>query len=590
MPHNVLFTVSAAGKFKLGKQSIAKKWYTMRIITVLFLALNLKPTISVEPRVGSAQGVYVDPTLSAEVASLKTTLASVQGSLITSVGLIQDQLDQFGKQYLSSVETRLSAMELKMASFEDTVKRLNERAAGWETMQHHVRSWGDQMTSLDTKVDHLGRTQVDRITTLTGQVNSLQSGLTLSIEAIGEQMTAMEGRLQRSISDPNPQIMSSLQRLEAKNKATTSHRLRSSHSNRTGICVDLRREVRLMSLKLDSIGAKHSGSHQNEDAPLDISVVHGYDESDIQEQQLVKIIRKVALPFKKANKRLRDMEDIGHQLETTMGEIRSHVRLASNDLDRKFNDFFNMTLEMFEHQHHQMEMSEQTLAGLKQCCRGTTSDLSNFRAKAEPILSKVEAFVLASEREGSSARSRSQLRFESDRILSVLKQQENLLIDGFDKCLIHEGRSSPRPPAPSQPPEWVLKTTTTTTTTTSTSTTTTTTSVLTSEIEDESIEDSETVIDAGLTEGAPEALGNAEKMLQTCEQLLEAGFLESKVYTVEVAEAGGDPSNPRDFRQRYCDQITSGGGWTVTASATTLSRISALGALSVITIVQLSLL
>ena len=75
------------------------------------------------------------------------------------------------------------------------------------------------------------------------------------------------------------------------------------------------------------------------------------------------------------------MEDIGRQLESTMGEIRSSVQIAAADFDQKFNDFFNMTLEMFEHQHHQIAMGEKTLAGIQLCCTGTASDLSDFKVR-----------------------------------------------------------------------------------------------------------------------------------------------------------------------------------------------------------------
>ena len=56
--------------------------------------------------------------------------------------------------------------------------------------------------------------------------------------------------------------------------------------------------------------------------------------------------------------------------------------------------------------------------------------------------------------------------------------------------------------------------------------------------------------------------------VKTCEDLLKAGFLDNKVYTVEIPP---DSHNHReaqqevghDFRHRLCDQQTSGGGWTV---------------------------
>ena len=58
--------------------------------------------------------------------------------------------------------------------------------------------------------------------------------------------------------------------------------------------------------------------------------------------------------------------------------------------------------------------------------------------------------------------------------------------------------------------------------------------------------------------------------VKTCEDLLKAGFLDNKVYTVEIPT---DSHNQReqlqhfghDFRHRLCDQQTSGGGWTVNA-------------------------
>lgn len=190
---------------------------------VALLAFIVDFCLAVEPRVGIGD---LDPTLLAEIKSLKTTLGSVQGSLITSVGLIQDQLEQFGKQLTIQVDSRLSKMEEKLEKFSATINKVDERSAGWDQIQHHVRSWGDQMISLDTKVDHLGRSQMDRLTTITGQVNSLQSSLSHNMESIGEQITALEARLHRSLSDPNPEVIASLQRIESK---LASSRVRSRY-------------------------------------------------------------------------------------------------------------------------------------------------------------------------------------------------------------------------------------------------------------------------------------------------------------------------------------------------------------------------
>ena len=56
--------------------------------------------------------------------------------------------------------------------------------------------------------------------------------------------------------------------------------------------------------------------------------------------------------------------------------------------------------------------------------------------------------------------------------------------------------------------------------------------------------------------------------VKTCEDLLKAGFLDNKVYTVEIPQDARNSQGPNnnighDFRHRLCDQQTSGGGWTV---------------------------
>ena len=74
------------------------------------------------------------------------------------------------------------------------------------------------------------------------------------------------------------------------------------------------------------------------------------------------------------------------------------------------------------------------LGGIKLSCSGIASDLSDFKAKTEAFLDKIESGSLMSGSIENESRSREALRFESARILSVLKDHENLMIDGFDSC------------------------------------------------------------------------------------------------------------------------------------------------------------
>ena len=285
------------------------------------------------------------------------------------------------------------------------------------------------------------------------------------------------------------------------------------------------------------------------------------------EGQLIKLFRRLALPFKKANRRLRDMEDIGRQLESTMGEIRTSTQIAAADIDRKFSDFFNMTLEMFDHQHHQIEMSEKTLAGISLCCKGSASDLSEFKAKTESILNKIQSGDLMLPKRND--RTSVQLRFEVNRILAALKDHENLILDGFDQCYIPKAISitnttsissySIEPPPQQEqkmmpniiaenvePPEIIP----------------TTAINSAAAVNDGQLKVTTTEMTTDLIEGMPEPISDADKLLMSCEQLLKNGLLESKIYTVNDVKSNDDDDRD-DFHPRFCDQTTSGGGWTV---------------------------
>ena len=65
------------------------------------------------------------------------------------------------------------------------------------------------------------------------------------------------------------------------------------------------------------------------------------------------------------------------------------------------------------------------LGGIKLTCSGIASDLSHFKAKTEAFLDKIESGSLMSGSIENESRSREALRFESARILSVLKVRKS---------------------------------------------------------------------------------------------------------------------------------------------------------------------
>ena len=98
---------------------------------------------------GSVNGAEVPlDSLVSEVNELKSITTSIQGSLITSVRLIQDQLDQLGKTHLAQLDSRLSTLEAKITGFEATLERVDSRSSAWG---HFPASFGIMASINETR-------------------------------------------------------------------------------------------------------------------------------------------------------------------------------------------------------------------------------------------------------------------------------------------------------------------------------------------------------------------------------------------------------------------------------------------------------
>lgn len=70
---------------------------------------------------------------------------------------ITDQLTDFTGKVSTSLDSRLTSLDLKMAGMDKSLADLVVRAHAWDSFQHHIQAWNSQLTTLDQKVDLMGR-------------------------------------------------------------------------------------------------------------------------------------------------------------------------------------------------------------------------------------------------------------------------------------------------------------------------------------------------------------------------------------------------------------------------------------------------
>ncbi len=236
----------------------------------------------------------------------------------------------------------------------------------------------------------------------------------------------------------------------------------------------------------------------------------------------------------------------------------------------RFGDFFNTSLEMFDHQHRQLERYSHRLTGLRQCCDGVRSEVESIAARsASSSSSSSPSSALRGSEEGSACsgagawkneRLREQMRFDANRVLAAVADQGRQIADlcgGFRNGSVDHRHSETVRTAKTAPPPPTPTASTAATTTRAPATTPTTS------------RRPETALHKGkrnskLGRGVTLPTLPPRDLLRTCEDLLRAGKLRSRVYLVEEEEDEEDVNKKgRSYRRRLCEQQSAGGGWTV---------------------------
>lgn len=277
--------------------------------------------------------------------------------------------------------------------------------------------------------------------------------MSLGLEQINERVTIMENNF-RSMSTKQDEVVENVRNIQEKvnelhkikNRTPRQHSvsqsggIESSHRNKSSIfqlrssqhhhfCKEIKSTIQGIDTKIDHVYQRIKSVDSNmtlvsssESQLLDQgndyftdSIDHDLERVLIDNQdgishsvpsqssnkQFFKILRRITLPFKKANKRLREMEDIRHRFTTSLDQMRVIVNTLMVDSDRRYNEFYNMTMEMFDQQHNSLQSYERQFASLQQCCQGTASDLSGFDARTHSAFTRLESLFAYKDEGGS---------------------------------------------------------------------------------------------------------------------------------------------------------------------------------------------
>ncbi|XP_042880412.1 uncharacterized protein LOC122258489 isoform X4 [Penaeus japonicus] len=70
---------------------------------------------------------------------------------------VTGQLEMFNTLYINKLERELSSSTAKIAALESAVRSIGDRAAAWDNIQNHMTVWTDQSRTMERKLDLLNR-------------------------------------------------------------------------------------------------------------------------------------------------------------------------------------------------------------------------------------------------------------------------------------------------------------------------------------------------------------------------------------------------------------------------------------------------
>jgi len=510
-----------------------------------------------------------------EIKEMKETVNSVQASLITSVSLIQDQLNDFTEKLSSKFEARLSSLDNQVSTINSNLASLTSRSHLWDSFHLHIEAWNSQLHSLDQKVEILRRSQEEKLNDYFSKVSPLPD-MNIKIEKIGVQLKDVGGQL----------VVMDTRLLSLQDKVSTQESSLSSSSSAPASC-DVTKSISDLENLIRSLNKsqRHSGrqlrqdhhtvdsiqnkvdqiyehivtnKHMQQDSPRfdylrsepqsasnGILTIEHRDEDEFEgeefntaEDKLLALFRRIATPFKRVNKRLMTMESLQDKIDTEISNIKLGIETTNEELMRRLSEFVITSNEISTEQTRLLESYATNFASLEQCCSSHAGDLDRFLVTSGGVLDRLDRWTSNWQNVASQKFDRltQQNSYDHDTIVKGQKLLESLMVEGIEKCkFIGGGRG-------------VRRTTTTTSAPvvhrTSTITTTSTT------------EDNFPIFhEYHQTDHEQDPDKSDQVTAVGCEHEDRSGIV-----SVGVTKLNG---GGRDYHTRLCDQETSGGGWTV---------------------------
>lgn len=525
--------------------------------------------------VSQGAGAVVSPLdkVSQELKEMKETVHSVQASLITSVSLIQDQLNDFTENIAAKIETRLTSLDSKVSSVSGGVAALAGRAHLWDSFHLHIESWNSQLNSLDQKIEIMRRAQEEKLNDHFSKVSPVPE-MNIKIEKIGVQLKDMGGQLvvmdtrllslQDKVSASSPEVPRAVTQSVTSLESLVRNLTRAQrHSGR-----QIRHEagaVDRVQRKVDQIYS-HLVQHRDPQPRFDFlrsappapgpdehysSAGHAHDlelegeELSTAEDKLLALFRRIATPFKRVNKRLMTMESLQAKIESEISSIKRGLESGREEVTRRLTEVATTAGDAGTEQSRVMDTFKQHFASLEQCCASHSADLERFLVTGSTVLDRLDRWSTRWQQTATQKLDRltQQRSYDHDTLVKGQKVLESLLLELETGARCEQSTGSTMAPLRAD----------TTTAATTTTTTTTDSNYIPHSYHDQD-EEHEDVYD----------YEDDEHLATGCEHVDRTGIV--RVGATKLNGGG------RDYHTRLCAEASSGaGGWTVGALLVTVT-------------------